>query len=98
MFFTNCYPKSMYDTAAVCTTTLNFEYLMYGLIFIVIVIAAAIAVTVFMQYRRHKRMDHVYIAEEYLPDGLYGRGPTGDSWEPDNPFLEVDDRADGKYL
>jgi hypothetical protein len=88
----------MYDAAAVCTRTLNYEFLMYGLIFIVIVIAAAVAVTVFMQYRRHRRMDHVYIAEEFLPFGLYGRRSDEDPWEPQNPFLEVDDGANGQLV
>jgi hypothetical protein len=88
----------MYDTAAVCTRTLNFEYLMYGMIFIIMVIAATVAVTVLMQYRRHRKMDHVYIAEEYLPDGIYGRRLEEDSWEPSNPFPGVDDGADGQHL
>lgn len=99
MFFTNCYPKSMYDATAVCHRMFNYDYLIYGLLFIIFAASVALAVTLVIQYRNHRRLGvETFIGEEYLPAGLYGEGSTDDPWEPGNPFLEVDDRADNKYL
>ncbi len=97
MFFYNCYPKSMYDTAAACTRTLNYEYIVYGLILIIIACAAAIGVILVMQYRNHRRSSEIFIAEEFLPAGLYDGGP-GELHHGHGEILQVDDRADMRNL
>ncbi len=98
MFYTTCYPRSMYDATAVCASHMNYEYLIFALLFTMGVIAVTIAIVLSAQYRTHRRMHENFIAEEYLPDGLHGIGFGQDSWEPQNPFLEVDDGSDDQLV